>query len=191
MAESIFLVFGPSGCGKTSIVAEVLGREQNLVKPTTYTTRPMRTGEKHGQDYYFLTEDEFDKERASFTETSQYHGYWYGSKADDIWKHVYAGKDVIMILDFNGIQAYCDWAYETEIVRPFVVAVRAEDAIGQILDRAKASGETVEQVDNRIALMESEAALAADESVDIVIDNASGDMTSAVETLIEFINLHR
>jgi len=191
MADNIFLIFGPSGSGKTSIVSEVLKQDEHLAKPVTYTTRPMRVGEKHGRDYYFLSEEEFEIDLDSFTEHSKYHGHRYGSKANDIWDYLYIGKDIIMILDINGIRAYFDWAIETQIIRPHVIFINAKDPIEQIMERARTTGETIEEVAGRIALMEQESILSQDPIVDSIIENIPGDMMVAVRNLLRFISLQR
>ena len=51
----------PSGAGKNTVLAHVLPRVERLTYSISCTTRPARQGERDGVDYYFLTEDEFDR----------------------------------------------------------------------------------------------------------------------------------
>jgi guanylate kinase len=189
MANNIFLILGPSGSGKTSIVSEALKRDDKLSKPITYTTRPMRDGEQDGKDYFFLPIEEFDK--ASFTEVSEYHGNWYGSKADNLWNDLYQGKDIIMILDINGVYSYLDWANNAPNIEPHVIFIKATNAIGQILERSNKTGETAIQILERISQVQIELALSDNAIIDMVIENNPGEMDDAVEKLLEFISLHR
>ena len=52
----IFILSGPSGSGKTTLYTQLLMSEPRLVKAVSVTTRARRPEEKHGKDYYFVSE---------------------------------------------------------------------------------------------------------------------------------------
>ena len=53
------IVSAPSGAGKTTIVRHLLEQGLGLEFSISATSRPMRTGEEDGKDYFFLSVDEF------------------------------------------------------------------------------------------------------------------------------------
>lgn len=57
----IFCILGKSSTGKDSIFRELISDEDlNLRKIVTYTTRPMREGEKNGREYFFVSKEVMD-----------------------------------------------------------------------------------------------------------------------------------
>ncbi|KKM94654.1 hypothetical protein LCGC14_1196260 [marine sediment metagenome] len=80
--KTIILVMGKSGCGKSTL-------EENLIeyspkkfkKVISSTTRPKRPKEKHGQDYYFLSDEEYDT--TDFIQTTEFADYRYGSSVTE------------------------------------------------------------------------------------------------------------
>lgn len=72
----MIVLIGASGSGKTSVAKELEKRGYSRV--VTYTTRPMRDGEKDGVDYHFLSDDDFDTIKGLFIEQSTYRGWKYG-----------------------------------------------------------------------------------------------------------------
>ena len=72
----MIVLVGASGSGKTSVAKELEKRGYSRV--VTYTTRPMRDGEKDGVDYHFLSDDDFDTIEDLFVEHSTYRGWKYG-----------------------------------------------------------------------------------------------------------------
>ena len=54
----IFCLMGKSSTGKDTIYKELLAKEQlNLHRIVPYTTRPIREGEKNGEEYFFTDEE--------------------------------------------------------------------------------------------------------------------------------------
>lgn len=54
----IYCLMGKSSTGKDTIYKELLGQEKlNLHKIVPYTTRPIREGEKNGEEYFFTDEE--------------------------------------------------------------------------------------------------------------------------------------
>ena len=56
----IFCLMGKSASGKDTIAKEIL-KNSELKSIVLFTTRPIRTGEVNGRDYYFVTQEEFDR----------------------------------------------------------------------------------------------------------------------------------
>ena len=70
----IVVLSGPSGSGKTSIVERLIQESPvKLLKSVSATTRPKRNGEMHGDAYYFMTKDEFQRQAdtGEFIETEE------------------------------------------------------------------------------------------------------------------------
>lgn len=96
----------PSGSGKTTIVRYLLAREElKLDFSISATSRPPRSNEKDGKDYYFLSLEEFKKKikNDEFLEWEEvYRDNFYGtlkSEIDRIWAK---GKNVIFDIDVVG-----------------------------------------------------------------------------------------
>lgn len=71
----LFLIAGPSGCGKTTLV-ENLKRFYGLKPVVSYTTRPMREGEKDGKDHFFIDQKAFNRLEGIKAITT-FNGYQY------------------------------------------------------------------------------------------------------------------
>ena len=102
----LIVVSAPSGAGKSSLVRRALERVDGVRFSVSYTTRPARAGEKHGEDYYFVTEEEFLRMRAGreFLESAEVHGRLYGTHLGEVEKIVSRGCDVILDIDVQGAQ---------------------------------------------------------------------------------------
>lgn len=101
---------GPSGAGKTTVLREVLERcRLPLTLSVSATTRPPRRGERHGVDYHFLSEEEFQSRRrgGEFLECFQVFdgGHWYGTLKDEVHAGLAAGKWVVLEIDVQGALA--------------------------------------------------------------------------------------
>lgn len=95
----LFYIMGKSASGKDSIYRELLeNKDLFLKKLIIYTTRPIRDGEKDGQEYYFVTEEIFQnlKKTGKIIEDRGYetvYGLWRYFTADnmDLERYNYLG----------------------------------------------------------------------------------------------------
>ncbi|MBR1914948.1 MAG: guanylate kinase [Alphaproteobacteria bacterium] len=104
---AMFIIEAPSGTGKTTVIKELLKQDPNLKFSVSVTTRPPREGEKDGVDYYYITNEEYDKllEQDAFYEyvDSQY-GSRYGTLKSEVDSFINIGQDVIFDLDWVGMR---------------------------------------------------------------------------------------
>lgn len=107
--SKIIIFSAPSGCGKSTIINALMQRypELNLHFGITATSRAPRGKEKHGVEYYFLTDEEFQKKIAAgdFLEYCEvYKGCHYGTLKSVVDNMLTEGKNVVMDLDVVGAQ---------------------------------------------------------------------------------------
>ena len=57
----MFIIEGPSGTGKGTVIKEILARDPHIKFSVSVTTRPPRKGEVNGVDYYFISDEEYDR----------------------------------------------------------------------------------------------------------------------------------
>jgi guanylate kinase len=102
--SKVVVVSGPSGVGKSTICKEVVKRLKNAYLSVSLTTRPRSKGETHGQDYYFLSKQEFQEKinKGLLLEYAEVFGHLYGTPKDKIEQALQAGKTVILEIDVQG-----------------------------------------------------------------------------------------
>ncbi|RYD26168.1 MAG: guanylate kinase [Verrucomicrobiaceae bacterium] len=139
----LLVVSGPSGSGKTTVC-----RSASAVTPLYYTvsctTRAMRPGEVHGRDYFFLTDEEFQRriQAGDFLEHAQVHGRCYGTLKSEVLPRLAAGEDVIMDLDPQGaaqLRACGDAAIRHSLVDVYIMPAGMEELRARLTGRQSES----------------------------------------------------
>ncbi len=99
----LLVVSGPSGSGKTS-QCQALSERGECVHSISCTTRPEREGERDGEDYHFLSPDEFVARESGreFLEHAEVHGRRYGTLKAWVLDQLENGVDVVMDIDVQG-----------------------------------------------------------------------------------------
>jgi len=104
-ANKIIIITAPSGAGKTSITRHLLQTFPQLAFSVSAATRQARSNEQNGKDYYFISEEEFQKkiQNNEFVEWEMvYEGRYYGtlkSELDRIWDQ---NKVPVLDVDVKG-----------------------------------------------------------------------------------------
>jgi guanylate kinase len=101
---NLFVVAAPSGAGKSSLVKALLELDSHVQPSVSHTTRPPRGQEKHGREYFFVSQAEFDAMIAAdaFVEWAHVHSQRYGTSKKAIEERMAQGADVILEIDFQG-----------------------------------------------------------------------------------------
>jgi guanylate kinase len=101
-----FVVTGPSGAGKNSVIDLVMDQLPGLVYSVSYTSRPKRPGEVDGEDYVYVSEEEFLRriETDDFLEHVTYLDDHYGTSRSQIEGFIAQGLDVILNVEVEGAQ---------------------------------------------------------------------------------------
>ena len=101
---NLFVVAAPSGAGKSSLVKALMEVDARVRPSVSHTTRPPRGQEKHGREYFFVSEEEFDQmvQANAFVEWAHVHGQRYGTSRKAIEERMAEGSDVVLEIDFQG-----------------------------------------------------------------------------------------
>ncbi len=101
---TIFVVAAASGTGKTTLVGRLLAQDPNIKLSVSHTTRPPRTGEVHGQHYFFVEKSHFEAsiQEKAFLEYAQVYDNYYGTSFEWINQTLAAGHDVLLEIDVQG-----------------------------------------------------------------------------------------
>ncbi len=103
----LFVIAAASGTGKTTLAKALLKQDLNLSASVSYTTRPMRSDEKDGKSYHFVSDDTFKEleDEGIFIESATVYGYRYGTAKTAVDNILANGKDVLLVLDWQGVAA--------------------------------------------------------------------------------------
>lgn len=103
--QKILIITAPSGAGKTSITHYLMRTFPQLAFSVSAATRPARSNETHGVDYYFISEEEFKKniKEKAFAEWQMvYEGKYYGTLKSEL-KRIWAENRVpVLDIDVKG-----------------------------------------------------------------------------------------
>ena len=102
----IIVLSAPSGSGKSTIIGELMKKpELKLGFSISATSRKPRGEEKHGKEYFFMTESEFKEnaKQGNFVEWEEvYAGVCYGTLVSEVERITGSGNNLIMDVDVKG-----------------------------------------------------------------------------------------
>lgn len=148
----LFVLSAPSGAGKTTLTTS-LRQKPDFVYAVSCTTRAPRPGEVHGEDYFFLSDAEFDERvaRGEFLEHAEVHGRKYGTLKSTVTENLTRGIDVLIDIDTKGaasIRQCADPLILNALADVFVMPPSLEELRRRLTKRGT---ETEEQIQIRLA----------------------------------------
>lgn len=144
-AQMRFVVLsGPSGSGKTTIVPLLIQTcPVRLIKSVSATTRAPRPHEVPGEDYHFLSREEFARQRLAgeFLECAEVHssGNWYGTLKSEVTRARTQGGCALLEIDVQGARQVIEQC-------PQALTIFVKTPEGEYERRLRARGTESEEV---------------------------------------------
>jgi guanylate kinase len=147
----LFVLSAPSGAGKTTLV-DALRETSEFIYSVSATTRPARAGEVEGEDYRFLSEEEFSAraKAGEFLEHANVHGHRYGTLLKPIVENLMNGLDVLIDIDTQGaakIRRHKDEFVRNALADIFLMPPDVDELRRRLTKRGT---ETADQIETRL-----------------------------------------
>ena len=182
-APSLLVVLsGPSGVGKDAVLERMRERGLPFHYAVTATTRPRRPSEKEGVDYYFLSEEEYDRMLAEggFLEHAPVYEHRYGVPKAPLRQALAEGRDVIMRTDVQGVETIQRLVPEAVVI--FVAPPSVEE-----LERRLSGRKTDSPEAQRLRLETARREMGKAAEFDYVVVNEKDRLDEAVEQVLAAI----
>ena len=176
----LIVMTGPSGVGKGTLVRKLLSRHSQLDLSISATTRTPRPGEIDGQDYYFLSRQEFEQmiQEGELLEWAEYAGNYYGTPKAKVEELLHQGKSVLLEIELVGSRAVKKTF--PEALRLFILPPSSLELERRLKGRGKDAPEAIER---RLEHAKVEIAAAGEFDQQIVND----DLEEAIAAIEEAI----
>ncbi len=178
----LIVISGPSGVGKDSVLLEMKSRELPFHFVVTATTRPARSNEVHGVDYFFLSHSEFADmiDRGELLEYAIVYNDYKGIPKAQVRQALDSGKDVVMRIDVQGAETLRKLCPDALLI---FLTVQDEMEMIERLNARKT--EDPEALRLRIATARQE--LKRIKEFDYIVVNREGCLSDAVDTILSII----
>jgi guanylate kinase len=180
----LIVISGPSGVGKDTIARAVIdNRPDSFYFVVTATTRPPRTNEVHGVDYYFVSNDEFARmiDENELLEYAVVYNDFKGIPKQHIREALSSGKDVIMRVDVQGAATIRKLI--PNAIRVFLTTESELELISRLTER---KSEAPEDLSLRIATARQE--MKRIQEFDYWVVNREGKLDEAVQHILSIID---
>ncbi len=177
----IIVVSGFSGAGKGTIMRELLKRYDNYSLSISVTTRDPRPGEENGRDYFFISNEEFEKliSENGLIEHAGYVNHYYGTPRKFVEDKLSQGKDVILEIEIQGALQIRDQYPDAVLL--FVMPPSAEILRNRLVGRGT---ESLEVIDERLKRAREES-VGIEKYDYIVINDDLDECVGRVHEIIE------
>ena len=188
MEGKIIIISAPSGCGKSTIINAILAQgDIDMQFSVSATNRLPREGEKHGVNYFFLTDEEFKAaiEQDAFVEHEEvYPGRFYGTLKSEVERICSAGHNVVLDIDVKG-GVNVKRMYGNRAISIFIMPPSVEELRRRLVSRATDAPEVIEE---RVGKAVYEIGFAPQYDCCIVNDDLTEAIADTRKAILDFIN---
>lgn len=176
----LVILSGVSGAGKDTIKKELIKRREDVITLPSYTSREMRPGESEGEQYHFISKEEFEQKikNGDFYEYDLHHGNYYGTSRKLMNEKLQEGKIIVKDIEVNGTENLLKLlGNDTKIVTIFL-RVEKEELKRRLIER----GDNISDIEVRLGRMDYEESKL--NIYDYVIKNDDFEKTVQIITAI-------
>jgi guanylate kinase len=179
----LIVISGPSGVGKDTVIQRMKERKLPFHFVVTATTRPPRSNEVHGVDYFFVSHDEFAEmiNQGELLEYAIVYNDYKGIPKQQVRQALESGKDVVMRIDVQGAATIRELSKDALMI--FLTTQDEEEMVRRLSARKT---ETPEGLKLRIATARQE--LKRINEFDYVVVNREDQLDEAVDTILAIIH---
>ncbi|MDY5853419.1 MAG: guanylate kinase [Bacilli bacterium] len=144
----LIIISGPSGVGKGTVRRRIMEDDSlNLSYSVSMTTRAPRNKEVDGVDYFFVSNEEFDRnlQNDNFLEWANFVGNRYGTPKDYVEKLREEGKNVILEIEIEGAQQVLSKCQGNDVISIFLMPPSIEQLEARIRGRKSESEEIIQE----------------------------------------------
>ena len=177
----------PSGTGKTTVGELLAAGDSSIVRSVSMTTRPKRSNEQEGADYYFTTHDEFKARilEGAFLEWAEvYEGVLYGTPKEAVERIIRDGDVALLVIDVQGGRSVK--AIFPEAVLVFLIPPSLDSLAQRLRQRGL---ESEEQIQRRLNKAHAEMRFLP--AYDYGVDNKDGKQQETVDAIRGIIAAER
>ena len=142
----LIILSSPSGVGKTSLARRLQSWDDVIDFSISATTRPPRTGEEHGREYFFHTREDFEAmiEQGAMLEYAEVFGNLYGSPMDPVDRAVQKGRDVLFDVDWQGGQQIRNSTLGKHVLSVFLLPPSIRELERRLVSRQQDARKVIE-----------------------------------------------
>ncbi|MBP9757066.1 MAG: hypothetical protein KBD06_00540 [Candidatus Pacebacteria bacterium] len=184
--RKVIVIAGPSGSGKNTLIKEITARFPNVATLTTVTTRIPRPHEVNGEDYYFYSIEDFDREvQKGYIKGERYvplfGGVHYGIYVPDLEKKLATATAVLAPVDITG----AEWLKKEYGALTIFITTESFDQYRLRLHN-RSRDMSPKELDMRMKIAREEIGVHADK-YDYRVVSAEGGLNELTERVLEII----
>ena len=144
----LIILSGPSGVGKGCVRQEIMKNDKlELVYSISMTTRKKREKEVDGRDYYFVSDEEFQRniDNGNFLEWANFVGHRYGTPKDKVEQLRNQGKNVFLEIEINGANQVMSKIHDDRMISFFLMPPSFQALENRIRKRKTESEEIIQE----------------------------------------------
>lgn len=178
----LIVISGPSGVGKDSVIQHMKERQLPFHFVVTATNRPRRDNEVHGEDYFFISTEEFTElmEQDELLEYAIVYGDYKGIPKEQVRQALASGKDVVLRVDVQGAATIRQKSPDALLI--FLTCQDEQELVDRLMQRET---ESTESLVTRIKTARQE--LTRIDEFDYVVQNKHGKLDEAVDSILDII----
>ena len=132
----MIILSSPSGAGKTTLV-KLLSENNNFEVSISHTTRNPRPNENHQKDYFFVSEEEFQRliKNEEFLEYAKVFRNYYGTTRTPVIDKLNKGKNVLFDIDWQGADQIKNKKMDYKLITFFILPPSKEVLFQRLSNR--------------------------------------------------------